>query len=930
MDIVKGQRWISLMEPELGLGIIEDVGNSRITIYFDTSRVKRVYSKTSAPIKRVIFNPGDRLKDLEGNEFIILDCRDNEGLYTYFGEKYYIKEEDISDLITGNNPANRIKKDDYDSIKLFDLRYETIKLYHDILKNEFRGFYGGRINLIPHQFYIADNIIKRHVVRVLLSDEVGLGKTIESLLIIHRMILTGRISRVLIIVPDHLVYQWFSELIHKFNLGFRIIDEEYYKTFKDKHETNPFVDYQFYIAGVNFLTGSKNIEEDAVNCDWDIIIVDEAHHLKEDSCGYNLVYNMSKKVKNIILLTATPEQFGEKSHFARLRLLDPYRFTDYDDFLKDANFYKDIAVIADKIINNSPLNNNDVKLLNQKPDSNYTISSLAALDKEDKNKIINKLIDMHGISRIMFRNRRDVIGRFSKRTVYLTALDLGMNKLTKINNEYLSDITGEMKIKFYDYQNDARIAWIKDFLKDHKDEKVLLISSRKEKAEAIEKALNNKKEFKTALFHEGMDIIERDKKAFWFDSSSGAQILICSEIGSEGRNFQFVNNLILFDLPLNPELLEQRIGRLDRIGQINKINIYVPFIKNTHGEILARWFNEGINGFNQNINGGEIIYEKFNKKIIDILNEDNQYNIESVNEVIKKTKNFYNDLLIKLKDGRDKLLELNSFSSIRAKKIIKQINDIGFIKKIERVLEKIFNYYGINMTEIDEDVFVLKGKGAKTDAFPNIENTNTVVTFNRDTAMARKSMIFLTADHPIVQRALDLIISGESGNCSIGFWHDKFNKDFYLEAIYVLESVSPAFLNIGRFLPPTPIRVLVNSTLEDYSAKYSHDKISNLIRDLKIKNVVSNNINLKLMFLKSEEAAIKNAEVIKDEIVVRMKNELMSEYERLKELKNINKNIDDEELKLSLDEISTLEEYINNARVRLDSVRLIVRGVFDN
>lgn len=97
--------------------------------------------------------------------------------------------------------------------------------------------------------------------------------------------------------------------------------------------------------------------------------------------------------------------------------------------------------------------------------------------------------------------------------------------------------------------------------------KVLVICAKATTALQLEQVLREREGIRAAVFHEGMSIIERDRAAARFaEEDTGAQVLLCSEIGSEGRNFQFASNLVMFDLPFNPDLLEQRIGRLDRIG----------------------------------------------------------------------------------------------------------------------------------------------------------------------------------------------------------------------------------------------------------------------------------------------------------------------------------------------------------------------------
>ena len=107
----------------------------------------------------------------------------------------------------------------------FDLRFRTLHHHQRIEQHNALGFAGPRIDLIPHQLYIADEVARRHAPRVLLADEVGLGKTIETGLILHRLLLTGRIERALILVPDSLTHQWLVELLRRFSLNVSLLDE---------------------------------------------------------------------------------------------------------------------------------------------------------------------------------------------------------------------------------------------------------------------------------------------------------------------------------------------------------------------------------------------------------------------------------------------------------------------------------------------------------------------------------------------------------------------------------------------------------------------------------------------------------------------------------------------------------------------------------
>src|SRR5262249_1779183 len=157
------------------------------------------------------------------------------------------------------------------------------------------------------------------------------GKTIEACLILHRLILTGRIERVLILLPESLVHQWFVELLRRFNLWFHIFDEERCRAIESTGEfDNPFLDDQLVLCSLGFFMKNDHRADQAKSAGWDMVVVDEAHHLtwspEAASPEYLFVEALGNNTPDLLLLTATPEQLGIASHFARLRLLDPDRF----------------------------------------------------------------------------------------------------------------------------------------------------------------------------------------------------------------------------------------------------------------------------------------------------------------------------------------------------------------------------------------------------------------------------------------------------------------------------------------------------------------------------------------------------------------------------------------------------------------------------
>ncbi|HPO51185.1 MAG TPA: helicase-related protein, partial [Spirochaetota bacterium] len=330
--------------------------------------------------------------------------------------------------------------------------------------------------------------------------------------------------------------------------------------------------------------------------------------------------------------------------------------------MKETEEYVDISKLAGIIIDNKKMTTSEYeKLSNFLGDKYFDFFR----DNED---IIKDLLDRHGVGRVMFRNTRKTIKNFPERRVHI------------------------VKVK-------DKIDFLCETLSKNKNEKFLLICKEKDKVIEIGDSLKKRGSFKFSFFHEDLKVIERDRNAAWFSLPEGSQILLCSEIGSEGRNFQFASNLILFDLPKNPEILEQRIGRLDRIGQKEFINIYIPCLENDKEFALARWYDEGLNALKQNIPDGEIIYEAFKDKLENL----DFNNLEKIIEDTKKLRQKNSRLL---EEGRDRLLELNSFNAEKASSILSRINDWEEDSEIEEYMRGIFDFFGINDNPIDERTYV--------------------------------------------------------------------------------------------------------------------------------------------------------------------------------------------------------------------------------
>lgn len=918
ITIVEGQRYISEMEPELGIGTITGIESRKLHIRFNESKVVRQYAVQSAPLIRVKFKPGDTVTSRDNEQFIVESVEEENGLLYYLGEDKRLSETGLSDVISFSTPEDRLLSGLVDDNTTFNLRYKALSLKSEINLSPVRGFVGGRVELIPHQFYIASEVSSRFIPRVLLSDDTGLGKTIEACLVLHRLIHSERISRVLIIVPESLVNQWFVELYRRFNLVFRIFDEPHCTaTEQSQNDTNPFIDDQLGICSLEFYLSHAKRREQIKQAQWDMLVIDEAHHLDDTEESFELIEPLCNASEGLMLLTATPEQAGLSSHFNNLKLIDPLKYSDFKQFMAQADGFKQTAQKIDAIIENCSAQGHSI------------------WKNPQARKKVEAILDCHGPGRIIFRNTRNVITDFPERKGILYPLSGTPGQIARINTIFSYDLSQENRDTPYDYSEDLRIDWLVDFLETHKKEKVLLICSTVSKSIAVEQSLKSRVNFKIAHFHEKMTLLQRDRSAAWFSEKEGAQVLICSEIGSEGRNFQFASHLVMFDLPLNPELLEQRIGRLDRIGQKNDIFIHVPYIKGSAREILAKWYSLGLNSFEANISGVHSLYKEFKDELISLSEVAVQTGIVNTNRLdalIAATRKSRKKLLHRIENGRDKLLELNSFKPKKAYELISRVETIDESCELDDFMEEIFSHYHISFNEIGQRTFKLKFTDGLEGRFPvpALKKSGMTATFDRTIAVTREDVEFLNRDHPMVRGCIELFLGSVQGNSCLAELNNTGSFGILLETVFVLECIAPKTLNIGRFLPSSPIRIVVNHTGENVSADFPFDLFETSLEPLPaswLKDFPEiGQTLLPDIIAKSLAYAEKKSKHHITTGLKRVDEITGAELDRLINLKKINSGIRDDEIDSAKNKMAKLTDYIQSARLRLDALRLIKTG----
>jgi ATP-dependent helicase HepA len=942
-NFIKGQRFISQTEQELGLGTVIEFNHRMIQISFDSANETRIYSKQNAPISRILFAKDDVIPSKMGWKLTVTSVQQLNGLAIYQGindkgEETLLPETEISGSIKLDRPTERLFSGHLDSNKWFELRQLAIDKIIEVSKNPLHGLIGCRTSLLKHQLYIAHSVAKRFAPRVLLADEVGLGKTIEAGMILHQQLLKNRAKRVVIVVPESLIHQWMVEMLRRFNLHFSVYDEHQCLAIEESSglET-PFESSQLALVSLEFLVNTPSRAQQLSQTPWDLLVVDEAHHLNwqpdHASDEYVLIEKLAQKIPGVLLLTATPEQLGKQGHFARLRLLDPHKFTNFNDFELEESNYQSLVTALDKLTNLDShqinMDSLDSKLFD--PESLKKVQALSTSETisssyELKNELIGKLLDQHGTGRILFRNTRSAIQGFPERKVHHYPIENTYPDLTQLDIK--QQICPELTAGPNWYQQDSRFSWLLDKVQELKNKKILLIAANKSSILDLAAGLRIEKGIHAAVFHEDLTLIERDQAAAWFaDLDEGAQIMLCSEIGSEGRNFQFAHHAIFFDLPINPDLLEQRIGRLDRIGQNQTIHLHIPYLKNTACEKLFQWHHMGLNLFAQICPAAYSVYSEDKDELIQHLQGNtNDKQFESfINrtqiKVSKKNQDFNN--------GRDRLLEYNSCRPIIAEELLTLAQSYDDTS-CQQFMHKIFDLYGVHYEDLRNHVELIKPSESLHGHFPYLIEDGMSVTFDRQTALSNETLHYLTWEHPMVVESMEMLATEEKGNVTlVTLRNSRFKPSTILiETNFNFEVVADAKLQIARFLPNNSLRILLdenqNVRTEMFETSFIQSNTSSVPHNVALQIIKMKQAEIKNTIKASESIATTQVSNLIESCLIEADDYLSHEIDRLSSLSQLNSNVRDDEINFFQEQKHLTLTAIKTGQIKMNGIRILV------
>lgn len=454
----------------------------------------------------------------------------------------------------------------WDSWTLYKMGYETVKTN---LIPDFKGLqspkYLPNLTPLPHQLEAAETVIERMNGKAILADEVGLGKTIEAGLILKEYLIRGLVKKALILVPASLVNQWIIELNGKFQIPAIQYKKNYDLGYWD-------------VVVMSMDTAKRSPHKELIYAeDYDLVIIDEAHKLKNHKTqSYAFVQNLKRKF--CLLLTATPIQNNVFELFYLISLLKPGHLGNYETFQSAFSVSKHnveheafLKELVNQVMVRNRREDTGIEWTNRRVQTiplNFTAAEQEVYDQisalKSTSTVFSDTFSMITLQREMCSSKEATIFTLNNMREQCTkqediaCIDEIMQKLKRLDihskaEKALEIITqaNDKVIIFTEYH--ATQTYLQEYLYA-KGITSVLFNGRFSK---------NKREWMKQLFH------------------SQAQVLIATESGSEGINLQFCHHVINYDLPWNPMKLEQRIGRVHRLGQTHDVHIYNLAIRNT-------------------------------------------------------------------------------------------------------------------------------------------------------------------------------------------------------------------------------------------------------------------------------------------------------------------------------------------------------------
>jgi ATP-dependent helicase HepA len=558
-----GDRLRHRFNPELGPGLVRAVEGRTLLVEFPDSASLLRLAADSEALAPLEVRRGCPARLLATGETVTVERAVGDGRIC-LADGREVGSHELWPLDHGASLVDRLAAGDVDPIEQLALRLDALHLEALREADTLGSFLGGRIRIFPHQLHVAERATRLQPVRWLLADEVGLGKTVEACLIMNHLMRRGRAERVLVVAPATLTIQWLGELWRKFHQVFVLLDDARLADVERELGAgfNPFAVHRRVVVSLELLGERRRLTEQAVEAGIDLLVVDEAHHLRRPA-GHpgNLAYRAIRPIaalgRHVLLLTATPLDEDAHGFLRLLQLLRPEELPD------DAALESRLESARPLPPCTSATRRADIGGLPPRAPRPFTVDDEAAwAPRLALERALRALPAADPLARRRKGERlRRALSSGAALDAVLDSSDRGMRELARAADEA-----------------DPRLAWLARRGPEWKEarDKTLVFTAHRETLEQIRAAMSRRTQTRVAVFHEDLSPGQRDIEVAQFRLPGGPSMLVSTECGGEGRNFEFCTRLVLFDLPWSPIVVEQRIGRLDRIGRRRPVEIVYP------------------------------------------------------------------------------------------------------------------------------------------------------------------------------------------------------------------------------------------------------------------------------------------------------------------------------------------------------------------
>jgi ATP-dependent helicase HepA len=629
----------------------------------------------------------------------------------------------------------------------FALRTRVLRLEALRRADSIGALLSSRVHVLPHQVGAAGRILSDRTPRFVLADEVGLGKTVEAGLVFAGMRQLGIAERVLVVVPEHLCFQWLAELFHKFNALFTLLTKE---RIADMGGLDVALSRSpLAIVSHEQLVANPALALVAAQVPWDLVIVDEAHHLADDEL-HDAVAPIGRASFGLLLLTATPVRLDPKEYFRLLAMVEPVASSTLPEFLERVEQHEAYAEVARALLGGGAV-----------PDALATLRKLSPDDEffqgeRERDELLGWLADRYSLSARLIRNRRVKVGAFTARVLRRRDVPEG----TKARSIA---------------QCCAALA--------HQGDKVLVFGSSVDALRELQGQIAEAG-LEALLYDDAASLEARDRLVARFRDPEGPMILLSGESGGEGRNFQFAHHLCCADLPESPLVLEQRIGRLDRLGQQHPVEIHV-FAEPGDEAFLADLYEKEIGIFDEPVGGLDAVLASLPEELAALRRKRTERTREA----------FRAALAARVADARraqhegDPLLDIRSAALAELGRLVETgferlgeeppdeptealVSLSSFLEEeLEDAVAEVGRRVGMDV-DTDQNVHPFEvaftfGVGMKIEALPGMtmpeEPETWLGSFWRETAVARDELHWFATGHRLVEALLGLVRDGDAG-----------------------------------------------------------------------------------------------------------------------------------------------------------------------